>query len=164
MPTALVTVEVAPLSTDTALVTVTVEAPDPSECLCDTPYVPTPPPVPSAQACFDETEKWRVRLTGYHVLHDQTNTDSQCLSVRVDRVVNCMKECGVEEFVYCWPQACPVTVLPPGVYDIYVPAQSAYPLEPGTEVEVMVLLEPVGDDYVAALNISSRGGSPCCDC
>ena len=83
--------------------------------------------------------------------------------VRVDRVVSCMVECGIEEFVYCWPLAKPISVLPPGVYDIYVPAQSAFPLDTGTGVEVTVLLEPVTDDFVTALGLSSCGSQPCCD-
>ena len=149
--------------TATAVVSVTYTPPGSVECPCDTPYTPTPPPLPSVQACFPESHKWRVILPGFHILHDRTNTDSQCLSVKVERVVNCMKDCGIEEFSYCWPQGCPLSLLPPGTYDIYVPAQSAFPLEPGTEVEVTVMLEPVSDDYVAALNTITRGSSSC-DC
>ena len=136
--------------------------PTAESCACSGPYVPTPPPLPSEQTCFDASAPWRVRLIEPHVLHVRQNSDSNCVHVRADRVVNCMVECGIEEFTYCWPLAKPVSVLPPGVYDIYVPAQSAYPLPSGTEVEVTVLLEPVTDDFVAALALSSCGSQPCC--
>lgn len=144
-----------------ATVTIDVACP-PEECPCDTPYVPTPPPVPSEWGCVEETERWRVRLTEPHVLHQRSNQDARCLTLRVERVVNCARECGIEEFTYCWPQGCPVSLLPPGTYDIYVPAQSVFPLETGIEVELTIVLEPVGDDYVAALSTITSGSKGCC--
>ena len=43
--------------------------PTAESCACSGPYVPTPPPLPSEQTCFDASAPWRVRLIEPHVLH-----------------------------------------------------------------------------------------------
>ena len=131
-------------------------------CTCGDAYNPSLPPVPALWGCVEESEKWRVRLTEFHVLHQRSNQDVKCLELRVDRVVNCAKECGIAEFAYCWPKGCHMFLLPPGMYDIYVPAHSVYPLEVGTEVELDIVLEPVSSDYVAALGTLAGSKNSCC--
>ena len=79
---------------------------DDPACVCDTTYDPQIPEVlmPGAWTCFEASGKHRFILSSPHVLHDSTNTDALCVKVAVERVVNCMVECGVDEFAYCWPR------------------------------------------------------------
>lgn len=156
------------MASSSALVTVEVECPPgpgPGVCACTSPYDPWMPLPPAEQVCIEAQPPQRVTLTGTHVLHTRWNVDGRCLRVEINRVVRMPVVCDLEEYSYCWPQGCAFTFLPPGTYDISIPAQSAYPLLAGTVVDLEVLLEPVGDEYLEAVqanNITNTRG--CCDC
>lgn len=135
---------------------------DTGSAVCCSPYTPEAPPTVGSQTCVPESAKQRVTLTAPHVLHVEQGTDARCIKVRVERVVQCMAGCDLDETSYCWPLGCPIALLPAGTYDIYIPAQSAYPLENGTEVETTVWFEPVGDDFVQILSTINGSAKGCC--
>lgn len=129
------------------------------------PYDPGDWPSPQTDFfCFDEYPPQRIVLTSPHVVHVLLNADLIGFKIAIERVVRCMAGCELDEYKYCWPQACSGALLPPGTYDISIPAQSAYPLPVGTQVDATILLEPVGSDYIDALKIMGGGSKGCCDC
>lgn len=161
-----VTVDDSGVVSSTATVTVAFPAcdtgSDTGSSTCCSPYTPEAPPTVGSQTCLPESVKQRVILTTTHVLHVQQGTDARCIKIQVERVVKCMAGCDLDETSYCWPLGTPIALLPPGTYDIYIPAQSAYPLADGTELETTVWLEPVGDDFVRILATINCGSEGCC--
>lgn len=154
------------MATSTATVTVNVTCPPgPVTCECNSPYDPWLPPAPPIQTCIEEQPAQRITLTSMHVMHTRWGVDGRCLMVRIDRIVRMPVVCELEEYRHCWPQGCSFTFLPPGTYEISIPAQSAYPLEAGTVVDLEVILEPVSAEYLDAVQANnSTNTHGCCDC
>lgn len=150
------------MATDRATIYIDVQCPPPEGCECDSPYDPSPWPTPGILACTDGAPAQRMRLRSTHALHATWGADGPCMDLKVDRIVECAKECGIEELRHCWPQGCGVTIMPPGLYEISIPPQMAYPLEPGAQVEVTVVFEPLSDEYLAALSAMNSGAGSCC--
>ena len=139
--------------------------PGPVTCECDSPYDPWLPPAPPVQTCIEAQPPQRVVLTSTHVLHSRWGVDGRCLRILIERIVRMPVMCELEEYRHCWPQGCVFTFLPPGTYEISIPAQSAYPLEVGTVVNLEVILEPVGPEYLEAVQANNSANTHgCCDC
>lgn len=152
------------MATSRATVTINVTCAPPSGCECESPYNPGEWPSPETNyACFDAQPAQRVVLTSPHVVHVATDAGLVGFKITVERVVRCAAGCDLDEYKYCWPQACSGALLPPGTYDISIPAQSAYPLPAGATVEATLLLEPVDSAYVDALKIMGGGTKGCCE-